>query len=170
MKSVRSSRVRRLVVHSRALDAGVHSAEATPESTAICLSAWAGATLSIGSEGFGDSTNRRYEGMSVFFLIVLIVLFLGPLRSPFFRHWRFTVPAAVGFVFGLGVGVFAAKMARLPDAAAGLVGLVVATGLAFSFGGAFKGWCDKVLGQGQQQQHREQGAFRQQQNQSGESR
>jgi len=62
------------------------------------------------------------------------------------------VPATVGFIFGFGVGVFAARMARLPDAAAGLVGLVVAIGLACSLGGAFKGWCDRILGPRQQQQ------------------
>ena len=138
----------------------MRSVEVTPESTATCLSARVGATLSIGFEGSGDSINWRYEGVSVLLLIVLIVLFLGPLRSPLFRNWRFTVPATVGFVFGFGVGIFAARMARLPDAAVGLVGLTVAIGLACSLGGALKGWCDKVFGPRQQQQQREQGVFR----------
>lgn len=130
----------------------MHSVEVTPGSMVIWFSAGDGATLFTGFEGSGDSINWRCEVMSVFFLIVLIVLFLSPLRRPFFHHWRFTVPATVGFIIGFGVGVFAARMARLPDAAAGLVGLVVAIGLACSLGGAFKGWCDRILGPRQQQQ------------------
>lgn len=88
--------------------------------------------------------------MGIVILIIVIVLFLGPLRRPYLRNGRFTIPATIGLFIGLGIGGVVAQLAGLPPGLAGLVGLVTGIGLACSFGEGFKKWCDRVFGRREQ--------------------
>ena len=79
--------------------------------------------------------------MKTLFVIILVVLILGPLRRRFFSRWRFNVPA---LITGLAVLLFAGNLMRpgtpswFPYALAPLV--------ALGSGAAFKKWLDEVFG------------------------
>ena len=47
--------------------------------------------------------------MKTIIVLVLLALLLGPLRRPFFRYGRFTIPAVIGGMLGwiLGLGMAA---------------------------------------------------------------
>lgn len=78
--------------------------------------------------------------------LVVIALFVGPLRRPILRDARFTIPAIAGGIAGLLLGSFLATMAGLPPPLAGLVSLVAAGALALNLGEASKDWFDRVFG------------------------
>lgn len=82
----------------------------------------------------------------ILFVIALLLLFLGPLRRPYLRHARFTVPATIGASVGLGLGIYVAAKAGLTPPASILLPLAMAIGLAIGMGGSCKSWCDRVLG------------------------
>lgn len=88
--------------------------------------------------------------METLVLIVVIIFFLGPLRRPFCRHGRFTIPFTVGLFIGFGVGGLLAQAAGLPPELAALVGLVMGISLGSSLGQGFKNWCDGVFGKKEQ--------------------
>ena len=79
--------------------------------------------------------------MKTLFVIIMVVVILGPLRRQFFSQWRFNVPALIA---GLAVLFFAGYLMRpstpswFPYALAPLV--------ALGSGAAFKKWLDEVLG------------------------
>jgi len=78
--------------------------------------------------------------------ILLVILFIGPLRRPYLRHARFTIPATIGFLLGTAVGAVTAELAGLPPFAGAVLAWALSIGLAASLGGAFKGWCDRTFG------------------------
>lgn len=86
--------------------------------------------------------------MSVFLLIVVIVLLVGPLRRPLLRNARFTVPALLIFLVSFAVIVASATMGGAPSQLAVLFGLPAAC----LFGAEIKKWCDRIFGPRQQQQ------------------
>ena len=88
--------------------------------------------------------------MRIVFLIIVIVLFVGPLRRPFLRHGRFTIPAMIGLFIGSGIGGAVAILASLPPELGGLVGIVTGIGLGCSLGEGFKNWCDRIFGRREQ--------------------
>ena len=79
--------------------------------------------------------------MRILFVIIMMLLILGPLRGRFFSRWRFNMPALIA---GLAVLLFAGNLMRpgtpswFPCALAPLV--------ALGSGAAFKKWLDEVLG------------------------
>ena len=79
-------------------------------------------------------------------LIVLLELFLGPLRRPYLRHARYTVPATIGALLGLGIGSYVGRRASMPPPHTAVLAMVMAIGLATSFGQAFKSWYDHTFG------------------------
>jgi len=85
--------------------------------------------------------------MKLLALLLFLAVLLGPLRRPFFRNARFTVPAAVAAVAGLAVGSVLVAKAGLSGLAALLVPFAIACSLASAFGKAFKGWCNEVFGE-----------------------
>ena len=88
--------------------------------------------------------------MSVFFLIIVLVLFLGPLRRPFLRNARFTIPATVGFFTGFGIIIMAARASGVLRGEVVLLGLLAAIVFACLFGEELKKLCDRVFGPKQQ--------------------
>ena len=84
--------------------------------------------------------------MSVLLLIILVVLSVGPLRRPFLRHARFTVPAAIFTPIGAVLGAILAGMVGAPPALVLLFAAVVGIGLGASAGEACKNYFDRVLG------------------------
>jgi 4-hydroxybenzoate polyprenyltransferase len=78
-------------------------------------------------------------------LIALIILFLGPWRRPFLRHWRVTVPMALGLGLGLGIAGYVALKAGLSPLMTILLAISIAGSLAVSFGEVCKDWFDRYL-------------------------
>ena len=89
--------------------------------------------------------------MKVLLLIVFSVLFLGPLRRPLLRTARFSIPAMVGFVIGLGIVLFATCGLGVPSGVIILIGTLAGLVMACLFGAEIKRWCDQVFGPRQQQ-------------------
>jgi hypothetical protein len=79
--------------------------------------------------------------MKWFYLTIGLLLLLGPLRRPFFRNWRFTVPAMAGAVLGWVVTSSGMRPSDPPWMPV-IVSLVV--GLGAGAGG--KQWLDEVFG------------------------
>lgn len=90
--------------------------------------------------------------MSVFFLIVLLILLLGPLRRSLLRHARFTVPAMIAFPVSFAIIYASATAGGAPSQAVVLFALPAAFLFACLFGAEIKRWCDRVFGPRQQQQ------------------
>lgn len=94
--------------------------------------------------------------MSVFFLIVLSILLLGPLRRPLLRpclrHARFTVPAMIAFPVSFAIIYASATAGGAPSQAVVLFALPAAFLFACLFGAEIKRWYDRVFGPRQQQQ------------------
>lgn len=88
--------------------------------------------------------------METLVLIVVIILFLGPLRRPFLRHSRFTIPFTIGLFIGFGVGGLLAEAAGLPPELAAFVGLVMGIGFGCSLGETISNWCQRVFGRKEQ--------------------
>jgi len=84
--------------------------------------------------------------MSTLFLIFLLLLILGPLRRPYFGRARFTIPATIGLLVGLGIAAYVARAAGLPPLVAILLMLAIAGALSTSMGRASKEWLDRVFG------------------------
>lgn len=80
--------------------------------------------------------------MKILLLLLLLALFLGPLRRPYLRNARFSIPATVGAAGGLVLGFYLVGRAGAPP----FLALVLAAALGVSFGEAVAGWCDKVFG------------------------
>ena len=92
--------------------------------------------------------------MKVLLLIVSLVLFFGPLRRPLFGNGRarFSIPAMVGFIIGLGIVFFATCGLGVPSGVIILIGPLAGLVMACLFGAEIKRWCDQVFGPRQQQQ------------------
>ena len=84
--------------------------------------------------------------MSTFLVIGLLILLVGPLRRPFLRHARFTVPAFLVNGIGAGIAGTLAQIAGLPLLLASLVAIVVGLSLGLTAGEAYKKWCDRIFG------------------------
>ena len=92
--------------------------------------------------------------MKVLLLIVFSVLFLGPLRRPLLRTARFSIPAMVGFVIGLGIVLFATHGLGVPSGVIILIGPLAGLVMACLFGAEIKKWCEQVFGPRQQRPQR----------------
>jgi hypothetical protein len=129
------------------IDAGVRFADVMSRYIRNNRIAQDGATYSTGGVNSGVWIDKGgINFMSIVFLIIVIVLFVGPLRRPFLRHGRFTIPCMIGIFIGLGIGAAVALLAGLPEGLAGLVGIVTGIGLGCSLGEGFKNWCDRIFG------------------------
>ena len=43
-------------------------------------------------------------------ILIILALLLGPLRRPFFRHGRFTIPVVIGGAVGWALGAYMATL------------------------------------------------------------
>jgi hypothetical protein len=80
--------------------------------------------------------------MRTFFFVLVVLLLLGPLRRPFFRNWRFNVPASAGALVAwvvMSSGMSPSDPRWMPLVGAVLVGL--------GAGAAGKQWFDEVFGE-----------------------
>ena len=84
--------------------------------------------------------------MRILLVVIVVVLLLGPFRRPYLRHARFSIPATIGCLAGLGLGMSLAAKSGLPPVAATLLMFSLAFGFAIGGGEAVKNWCDKVFG------------------------
>ncbi len=86
--------------------------------------------------------------MRILLLLLAVVLLAGPLRRPYLRNARFTLPATVGGIVGLSIGgLLASAIPASPVSA--LLPLVIGGALAICFGQSAKQWCDQVFGRKQ---------------------
>ena len=81
--------------------------------------------------------------MTLIFFALLAILVIGPLRRPYLRFSRFTVPATAGAIAGLVFGGYVMALARVPGPFALLIPLVMAIGMGLGCAESFKSWCDK---------------------------
>ena len=79
--------------------------------------------------------------MKTFLLIVFVLLILGPLRKPFFRSWRFNVPAVI---CGFAAWLMVSGSIRSHDPR--WMPLAVAFFVALGGGASIKSWLDEVFG------------------------
>lgn len=79
--------------------------------------------------------------MSWVIAIVIIVLVVGPLRRPFFRQWRFNLPALVW-----GIGSFIVMSRLMNERDPSWFPLTVAVFVGLGAGAAVKEWLDDVFG------------------------
>jgi hypothetical protein len=79
-------------------------------------------------------------------LLVIVVLLFGPFRRPYLRHARFSIPATIGCLAGLWLGMSLAAKSGLPPIAAALLTCALAIGFAIGGGEAVKNWCDRLFG------------------------
>ena len=84
--------------------------------------------------------------MSTLVLIVLAILAVGPLRRPFLRHARFTVPATICFMLGAGIIGTLAEIVGLSDPIVVLMAMVGGVGLALWIGEKSKDYFDRIFG------------------------
>lgn len=75
------------------------------------------------------------------FMIIIVVLILGPLRRQFFDRWRFNFPALC-----CGVASFLLTSASLKTEDPRWMPLAVSIAVALGGGAAFKQWLDEVFG------------------------
>lgn len=84
--------------------------------------------------------------MRILFIIILVALFVGPFRRPFLRYASFTIPATLGALAGLGIGIYVATKAGVVAPMSFLLPLAIALVMGFSLGEAGKNWCDQTFG------------------------
>ena len=73
--------------------------------------------------------------------LIIILLLLGPLRRPFFRNWRFTVPATLA---GIIAWMIISGTMKPGEPCWMTLGIVIM--VALGAGAAFKEWFDEVFG------------------------
>lgn len=81
------------------------------------------------------------------FLILLMIILLGPLRRPYLRHGRYTIPATAGLIVGLIVGSYVMSLAGVSGLMALAIPIAMALGLAGLWGQTAKGWSDRTFGE-----------------------
>ena len=74
-------------------------------------------------------------------LVIVILLLLGPLRTTFFRNWRFTLPACI-----LGLIALMVMQGIMGPSDPWWMKWAVAAGVALGAGTAGKEWLDGVFG------------------------
>jgi len=80
-------------------------------------------------------------------IIVAVVLFLGPLRRPYFRNARFTIPATFGGLAGFLLARYVVLQNNMPlPVMNAVLPLAVGFGMAWGTGETAKQWCDRVFG------------------------
>ena len=80
-------------------------------------------------------------------LILLALLLIGPLRRPYLRRARFTVPATIGAIVAFAVGMCVMTLAGVPPPLSFLIPLAMAAGAALGLGESCKTWCDRTFGE-----------------------
>jgi quinol-cytochrome oxidoreductase complex cytochrome b subunit len=80
-------------------------------------------------------------------LILLALLLIGPLRRPYLRRARFTVPATIGAIVAFAVGMCVMTLAGVPPPLSFLIPLAMAAGAALGLGESCKVWCDRTFGE-----------------------
>jgi heme O synthase-like polyprenyltransferase len=83
--------------------------------------------------------------MTLIFFVLLAILVIGPLRRPYLRFSRFTVPATAGAIAGFVFGSIVMALARVPGPFALLIPVVMAIGMGLGCGESFNNWCDKTF-------------------------
>jgi len=80
-------------------------------------------------------------------IIVAVLLFLGPLRRPYFRNARFTIPATFGALAGYLLARHVVVQNNMPTPVMNAVlPLAIAAAMALGVGETAKEWCDRVFG------------------------